>query len=263
MLLSGTVGIDVSVDGGLPFRVTDGVAVMPRIGSMSWVSTIGGRRGAPGEMDRCFLPFRIDSLQAGLTSGSSCSRGNEFALFTPASPYLAESGAPIVELRPTIASGPNTGLTYVQRALVTMQLRTQLRREFRQDGPLYPVVAGTNAALACGNTMSRTIRSANLDCFANSKWFNAFSSSMWTHEDQHMASALQIASTPSADLHMRFFGLVGSPYSVMEAAALQYDLVQANVYNAALSTHAPTGSSFDVWMYHNSVWQRMLLLAVN
>lgn len=258
MVRSGTISVEFTVNQNQTFSVSDVVTVGARTGSMSWASSVGGRRGNPGEIDSCFLPFQLPGFELGLTTGQSCTASNNQALFTPASALIP--GQPIMALRRAITSGPNTGLTYVAVAYVTMQLRSQVHRELRADGFVYPVSAGSAQALACGSTNSQSNYSMNVQCYPNSKPFLAYTGATWTHEDSHIAAALDAARTSGGDLHQMFMDIQPSlPHVVLNAADDDYNRAQGVIRAASLAVHTAGTDSVQMWMYDAPTWKQMWL----
>ncbi len=261
MIISGKVKAQVMLPGGL-FRLVEAtISVGPRP-AMSWATTVGGDTAIAGEIDACFRTFLSpDSVEAGYTSGQSCSGASESmrqALFTPA--------LPTIDTLPwytsaTIPSGPNKGAVYVAHANVTMKVRTQLNRRYRADGDTLPITGTEAVRLAChdvfGNLANRTHRQVNLQCAAGNPpatQFAAFVAQTWVHERKHMDSALVAARRSAGDLHAMLGPMVaGSEADLKAVAANSFNQAHAHVKATAHFSHTnSTVPFYPVLLFRSS-----------
>ncbi len=253
MVRGGSVTVRVDLGGEVKALPPFPVSVGPRPGTFSWASSVGGRAGTPGEIDQCFLPFSETSPEIGLVSGSSCSAGShtgQQALFTPANP---NSGGWFETT--TISEGPNSGLSYVVSASATMQLRSQIRRIFRSDDVGSPLPSGSYLAQACGSTGTHSTYYVNTYCLYSLS-FAMFWNGAWSHENSHLASALNAARAPQGDLHKRLHGLVLSEGALSVAASEQYELAHSHIFYTAFATHAGESiHNHTFWWNPFGVWK--------
>ncbi len=271
MIVGGVVTAQVATSGGIPpMPVSASIQVGPRP-SMSWAGSVGGERGSAGDIDACFTVYPSpDSVESGFMSGQSCTSGPGVnRLFTPASPndtwYTASA---------PISAGPNKGFVYVASTTVTMQLRAQVNKRYRADGPRFTVTATPVVDTACqlvfGDRFDRTHLEVNTQCAAgnpHATQFEAFVNQIWAHEDLHLNAGIAAAKRDSGDLVKRIGPLVGRNTDHLENQANRlFNAAQDYVYSNALSSHTHTYLQFDtvlVFRSSDSKWVETFVRAKN
>jgi hypothetical protein len=142
---------------------------------------------------------------------------------------------------------------YVNSVSATMQIRTQLNRLFRPDGPAFAVSGNGQVSNACyavfGNFNARTHSETNTQCFGTSLGyklnFEAFVATTWAHEGRHMDSALVAARSPAGDLHALVSPFVKQNTTELTALTFGafYDAYD-HVFARSLSSHTGGTDTF-------------------
>lgn len=250
MIVSGFVDIQVIVD-NWGFWAYSEINVNRR--TWSWANEIGGRRGNPGEIDQCF----DTETTAAMMEGQSCTSSNPGALFTP-TVLSNESGYSSARVQDY---GPNSGLWYLGSATATMQLRSQIARNYRADGDPHPMVGESAIVNSCvdhfGNANSRNTHVVNTEC-QTIQGFLDFIDFAWNHEEAtHMSPALAEGRKPASDVHLLWESVVvqEGPEELLNRASIKYTGADDNVQRAA-KTH--TGDtvffSFRRFLSNANLW---------
>lgn len=248
VVVGGTVKAEI-VANGQSYSPTAALAVTRRSG-WTWSSQIGGRQGTAGEIDAC-----VDASGAlGLTAGESCTSVYVGGLFSPVvvaqdSGYTSEQVA---------GSGPNGGLWFVDSSSTTMQIRTQVSRLFRSDGPTAPLAGDSAIVAAClsayGNLSARSIYAVNTQCHSHAGLTN-FLAFAWAHEGRHMQANLAAARLTANDLRHEMESLVatsegGLTFKVKD----KMDSIHESIVAAGGLTHTGTAHSFSFWRPLSGNW---------
>ena len=94
-----------------------------------------------------------------------------------------------------------------------MQIRTQVSRLFRSDGPTAPLAGDSAIVAAClsayGNLSARSIYAVNTQCHSHAGLTN-FLAFAWAHEGRHMQANLAAARLTANDLRHEMESLVAT-----------------------------------------------------
>ena len=252
MVVSGTVRVDVTIVGDPnPQTLTANVIVNRRSG-WSWSSVAGGRQGTPGEIDAC-----MTSALSGLTASANCTATTTGDLFTPRALQLANGNGYSAAV--VAGNGPNGSLWYVEGRTAIMDLRTQVHRDFRSDGPTYAmtgsqtVIAGCNSAF--GNLNPRNIHTVNTAC-VNTPQFGDYVSCVWSHEGQHLSAAITSARNAANDVYALWEPLASRTEAELQTEARrQYSDANSRVFDdAAVVENSMTPYTRTFWYSEGSGW---------
>lgn len=257
MVVSGDVVASwVDFDTGLPHQLRKTITVQRR--NWSWVTSVGGQAGAPGEIDTCFDP--ANWFQFGLTARTDCTSTNDAAiLFSPVN-LSNGTGYVAASIPAGTGNGPNQGLWYVASVSADIHLRTQQTRKMRADGDTV-TLAGTGSVTtlvrngcvaALGNALGRNHRTVNTTCVPTPD-FATHSTCTWAHEARHLDSALVSAKRPLNDVHKLFEPVVmDSAYLLDDELFALYNDAHTNVNNSASNAH---GSM--TWVTFTYYWNKV------
>jgi len=247
VVLGGTVEVDFTM-AGITNTVRAQIYVFRR--DWTWATGIGGRDGLPGEVDDCFQPSA--NPPAGITVGMSCTDQFFTQLFTPA-PQAAISDGSGYSAQSVPGSGPNSGIWYMQGVSATMQLRTQIHKEYRADGPTHPLVGDpvlvNHCTTAFNNANPRNMHAANTLCFYYAE-FDSAVAVIWDHERRHMTTGLQYANASSGDLYKRWEPLVAlSNLELQSKVRQEYQNTAILVANGMLTAHGTQTATFHFYRF--------------
>lgn len=234
MITSGSVTVEFDVNGVADSRSV-GVSVNRRT-SWSWISSVGGSQGTPGVIDIC-----MTSSISGLTASVNCTSSTTGDLFTPR-PSQLSSGTGYTA-GSVAGSGPNGGLWYVNQRSASMDLRTQVHRDFRSDGVAWAmsgdatVVNGCATAFPGAPTAPRNIFTVNNAC-VNTPAFSVYVGCVWSHEGQHLSAAMTSAQSAPNDVYALWEPLVAPSSGDLHAIVSQpYTFAHDRVFSDALAAH--------------------------
>jgi hypothetical protein len=246
-VVGGTVSVPVTID-GLLWTPTPSASFTVENRPWSWASTVSGQAGSPGDIDVC-----MTATDGGLTASSHCtSPGSAGNLFYPSS-ISNGNGYTAAE----VDGGPNDGLWYVSARTVTMELRTQLNKQWRADGPTYAMTGSSTVINACGSTPQRNHQAVNQVCTGiNMPAYASFVSHVWSHEGSHLSAALGAAAASGGNLHALLEPLFStSAAGLQTAAAGEFDDAHDHVFNAAAAIDTGQPIVFKpVWRNRGSGW---------
>ena len=155
-------------------------------------------------------------------------------------------------------SGPNGGLWFVDSSSTTMQIRTQVSRLFRSDGPTAPLAGDSAIVAAClsayGNLSARSIYAVNTQCHSHAGLTN-FLAFAWAHEGRHMQANLAAARLTANDLRHEMESLVatsegGLTFKVKD----KMDSIHESIVAAGGLTHTGAAHSFSFWRPLSGNW---------
>ncbi|MBY0491046.1 MAG: hypothetical protein K2R93_14480 [Gemmatimonadaceae bacterium] len=230
MVKSGRVSVQVRVN-GVQYAKNASVTVDRRPG-WSWSAALGWQPGAPGDIDGCFDPEGPNRITAGLTASASCAQTVNADILIPiSSRYRRGSGYTLDQV---VGGGPNRGLWYVSSFAVGADLRTQLHKKFRADGPTYSlsqVDFGFYVNPCAGSQPSRTHESMNACYSTESAEYNRFTSVIWAHEASHANLIVNMGRTTSFDLQRLTERVVANESNVASFfAETAYEVVRDSLF---------------------------------
>jgi hypothetical protein len=252
MVISGDVVVDYVDNNGNPATLRQGITVNRR--AWSWVPFVGGRQGTPGEIDSCLSP-----AWSGLTSSAYCTITTNGDLFYPRPANLSNGNG--YSAATVAGSGPNGGLWYVATTSAIMDLRTQVHRDFRADGPTWvmtgsqTVTTGCAVAFPSNPTGPRTIHTVNTTCVPTPD-FTAYVTCVWSHEGQHLRADTAAARTAANDVYALWEPMVAQTSSGLQSTvASAYSLANGRVFNAGAATEN-TGTQYQriFWYTTGNGW---------
>lgn len=152
--------------------------------------------------------------------------------------------------------GPNHGIIYVINPTATMQLRSQVHRDWRSDGDAtgLPMTGHSTVVNACG-PQQRNHHYVNTVCAVDSD-FSSFVNYIWNHEDLHRAAALSAGTDSDGNLHDLWEPLASKYQSVVDIA-ISSERVAANTYITEQSQCSHTGTNPPAryfWLNQGSGW---------
>jgi len=250
VVVSGTVMVEFLVNGA-PGSETAAVNV-DRRSSWTWASQVNGAQASPGEIDQCFSPSDL-----GLASGQSCTGGQYAkALFTPVD-VPPVGGSQPYGMQQVSGDGPNGSLWYIVSPTATMQLRSQVRVEFRPDGPAFAMVGDSIIVTACLNSLgagARSTHTVNTSCL-NTSGFADFMSFAWDHEADHVSAGIPAAQQADGDVHLLWEPLARASQSDLQFAARSAFLAaHSHISDAMESTHTGGTTEFEFWRFLSGAW---------
>lgn len=158
-------------------------------------------------------------------------------------------------------SGPNGGWWYATSPTAVMDLRTQVRKDYRTDGITFPVAAPAAVANGCATaypqapTAPRNMHAVNTSCVPTTAFTNLVNC-IWTHEVVHLTAGLSAAQTTANDVHRLWEPLVANSASTLQSAvANAYNIAEDSVSRPLIDAHnALTVKTFGVWYNAGSGW---------
>jgi hypothetical protein len=252
MVVSGTVVATWSHNGNL-HTSSVAITVVPR--SWSWDSSLSKGQATGTGNDGCF-----QSGHLGLTFGSDCYAPlQRNKLLTP---WGKSAGFVIGQ-----GSGPNAGIFYVQSKSKTMNLRWNVARRWRSDGPVYPLAGNATVSAACAVTVPTATAlghySVNTKCsFTPMPNYSAFLSAIGTHEGTHLDLGYNAAMDGTTnDLWRNWEGIVSDVQGEVQSAAEQFaEAANTNIWNAAKAPDLGNPPVTIFWLYRYStgwIWQAL------
>lgn len=252
MVISGDVVVDY-VDPNLgPQQLRKTVVVARR--TWSWASSVGGQQGAQGEIDDCFEDWE----EFGLTASKNCTVQTVANFFTPTA--VSNGNGYVAASVP--GSGPNGGLFYVASVSADMDLRTQVKKDFRVDADSFSmtgsavVINGCAAAFPSAPTLPRTTHTVNTTCVPTAA-FGSMVSCSWGHEAKHLTAATISAQTPSNDVYKTLEPMVEKFQNTLHSRIdIAYSGAKNRVLFDALDAHeSMTLVLFQFWYNTGGGWQ--------
>lgn len=229
MITSGVVSVRVTVNGILYDRSAS-VTVSRRSG-WTWYSNVGGvHPGSTGEIDSCFPGngMSLDSL-VGLTATIDCATTGTGVLFKPTATQLSDGNGLVIDQ--VAGGGPNKGLWYISSATIGMDLRTQVLRHYRADGPTHTIANVPSITSQCQTSNPLNVAAVNSCLPQHSAPFNAFIATIWSHEKRHLDTATVAAREPAQNVKLLWESLVhGEKVGVLLKAKEIHELADARVF---------------------------------
>lgn len=212
MVLSGDVRVDYVDNNGQAQTEYQPITVTRR--NWSWASSVGGQQGTPNEIDSCFL-----ADESGLTASVFCTQQTAHLIFHPRPAQLSNGTGYAAASVP--GSGPNGGLWYVASASADMDLRTQVHKNYRLDGPTWPMFGNATVTVGCyvafpGNpNAARSVHTVNNVCVVTPA-FTSFVNCLWSHEGQHLSAATTAAQSSNNNVYALWEPMVASTSSGLQ-----------------------------------------------
>jgi len=153
--------------------------------------------------------------------------------------------------------GPNAGLWYMASATATMQLRTQIRREYRADGVPQSMVGDSAIVNACfgvfGNSNKRTTVEVNTQC-QSVPAFGSFVAFAWNHEAAHMSAALSAAQGSQGNVYLLWEPRMAGSASELHVLADKDYFDAHSAISSAANTHTGGSTTFWFWRFVGGGW---------
>ncbi|MDP1860488.1 MAG: hypothetical protein Q8K82_17560 [Gemmatimonadaceae bacterium] len=251
LVVSGDVVVRYVTNQGLIASQRQTVGVTRR--SWSWASSVGGTQGALGAIDICF-----QAGWEGLTAARDCtSPVSARDFFTPR--VVANGNGYTAAQVP--GTGPNGGWWYVTNPTGDLDLRTQVRRDYRTDGTFFSVAApaavanGCAAAFPQAPTATRNMQTVNTSCVPTAA-FTGLVNCIWTHEAAHLAAGTTAAQASANDVYRLWEPKVErSAADLQIAVSSEYTLAEDRVSIPLIAAHDPlTPYFFNIWYNSGSGW---------
>lgn len=250
LVISGDVVVSYSDDQGGLAQDRETVIVTRR--NWSWSSLVGGMQGALGAIDTCF-----QTGWEGLTASRDCTLTTAGDFFTP---RLVSNGSGYTAAQ-VPGSGPNGGWWYVTSPTAVMDLRTQVRKDYRTDGITFPVAAPAAVANGCATaypqapTAPRNMHAVNTSCVPTTAFTNLVNC-IWTHEAVHLNAGVTAAQMSAYDVHRLWEPLVAtSAANLQNDIAFTYDIAEDSVSRRLIDAHNSLQvQTFGIWYNTGSGW---------
>ncbi len=246
MVLSGDVIVDYVDDFGQQQTEYQPITVTRR--TWSWASLVGGQQGTPNEIDSCFLG------EYALTASLFCTATWADKIFHPRPDQLSNGTGYAAASVP--GSGPNHGLWYVASASADMDLRTQVRKWYRSDGPGSAMFGSVTVTFGCSQAFPtdpngfRNVHTVNNVCVVTPA-FNSFVNCLWSHEGQHLSTATTSAQSSANNVYALWEPMVATTSSGLQnivsvAYSSAHDRVRTTSQNAE---NTMTQHPYTFWDY--------------
>lgn len=154
---------------------------------------------------------------------------------------------------------------YITSSNVAMQLRTQVHKQYRHDGPEHSVIGNSTVQPACWAAFlsvdPRSQWQVNKNCFTATSYdyqFSALVGQAWLHESRHLVRAIQTANSSQGDLYARLAEevIANDVTSLHSEAGRVFAMVELHILLEAEKTHLeyPGNTTYGPFWRHAGSW---------